>query len=261
MKFFPLLLCSNAFGQRPLSAGYTVPRYRTRHVIKGKFFLVEIDIVNDYKGFETLADLNEMMAEMDASPLTEDSHFKTRYISMMLSWLMESKDHTAFENYGCHCKLNEVAERKPFVGYTKSNSGSKDEIDWFCAQHTTCHQCLTTQMNNWNGVFKSFPLKSSLMSSPNWNTHTQSNPKTTPYRFELGYRGDDRVIRCTGIEFDDQCGENLCQCDKRLAMALARRVDNIKEANNKLDSAQCSINAKQEQFKSCCGTVKTFPFK
>ena len=98
-----------------------------------------------------MVDLNEMMAEMDASPLTEESHFKTRYLSMMLSWLMERKDHTVFENYGCHCKLNEVAERKPFVGHTKSNSGSKDEIDWFCAQHTTCHQCLATQMNNWNG--------------------------------------------------------------------------------------------------------------
>merc|ERR1711935_1081963 len=90
---------------------------------------------------------------MEASALSEDSHFKTRYLSMMLSWLMNSQDHTAFADYGCHCKLADVAERKPFVGYTKSASGSKDEIDWFCAQHTTCHQCLATQMSDWNVFF------------------------------------------------------------------------------------------------------------
>merc|ERR1712021_89076 len=166
---------------------------------------------------------------MEASALSADSHFKTCYLSMMLSWLMNSQDHTAFADYGCHCKLADVAERKPFVGYTKSASGSKDEIDWFCAQHTTCHQCLATQMSD-------------------------CNPKTTPYRFELGYRGDDRVIRCVGVEHDDdQCQENLCQCDRRLAMALARRVNNVKESNKQLDrETQCTINDKQEQFTSCC---------
>ena len=100
-----------------------------------------------------MSDLNQIMKDMQASHLKEDSHFKTRYVSLMLSWLMETKDHESFDQYGCHCDLERVAEAKPFVGYTKSGSGAKDEIDWFCAQHTTCHQCLVNQMDNWNGTF------------------------------------------------------------------------------------------------------------
>ena len=161
MKFLPLLLStSSTIAQRPLPDGYSVARYRTRYVIKGILtFIWKIFFQIIFQGFETLADLNGIMTEMEASALSADSHFKTRYLSMMLSWLMNSQDHTAFADYGCHCKLADVAERKPFVGYTKSASGSKDEIDWFCAQHTTCHQCLATQMSDWN-VF--FTCKSSL---------------------------------------------------------------------------------------------------
>ena len=94
----------------------------------------------------------------------------------------------------------------------------------------------------------------------NWKSRL-SNPKLTPYRFELGYRGDDRVIRCVGAEYGDQCEENLCQCDKRLALALARRVENIKQDYVEYDRSKCNINQRKEAFTQCCGTVKTFPFK
>ena len=63
----------------------------------------------------------------------------------MLSWLTQNQDHSAFENYGCHCNLSTIGQDHPFVGYRKSTSGAKDEIDWFCAQHKTCHHCLAKQ--------------------------------------------------------------------------------------------------------------------
>ena len=32
-----------------------------------------------------------------------------------------------------------------------------------------------------------------------------SDPSQTSYRFELGYRNDERIIRCLGAEYDNQC--------------------------------------------------------
>ena len=42
-------------------------------------------------GFETLEELNQIMTDIEATALTEESHFKTRYFQMMLSWLMDTK--------------------------------------------------------------------------------------------------------------------------------------------------------------------------
>ena len=43
------------------------------------------------EGFESLEELNQVMTDIEATQLTEDSNFKTRYFQMMLSWLMETK--------------------------------------------------------------------------------------------------------------------------------------------------------------------------
>ena len=126
-----------ATAQSPIAMGFSAPRYRTRYVVKG---------------YESLEDLNQIMTDIEAPILKDTMHFKTQYMSIMLSWLMNDNNHSIFENYGCHCDLATIFENKPFVGYTKSNSGAKDEIDWFCAQHKTCHACLDLQSNsNWNG--------------------------------------------------------------------------------------------------------------
>ena len=100
---------------------------------------------HQFTGYETLEELNEIMKVNEAPLLTDEMHFKTQYVSIMLSWLTQNQDHSAFENYGCHCNLSTIGQEHPFVGYRKSTSGAKDEIDWFCAQHKTCHNCLAKQ--------------------------------------------------------------------------------------------------------------------
>jgi len=121
------------------------------------------------------------MTNIEAPLLNEDSHFKSNYVSIMLSWIMNENDHSLFQNYGCHCNLDNISKPKPFVGYSKSDTGAKDEIDWFCAQHTTCQACLD-------------------------KVDAACDPNTTRYRFELGYRNDEKIIRCTGLEINsNQC--------------------------------------------------------
>lgn len=92
MKICSFLLSGLVSGQRPIPDGYQVARYRTRYLIKGTVdcFFFKL-IVYFYPGFESLEELNQIMTDIEATALTEDSHFKTRYFQMMLSWLMESK--------------------------------------------------------------------------------------------------------------------------------------------------------------------------
>ena len=133
------------------------------------------------RGYESLDELNQIMTNIEAPLLNEEMHFKTKYVSIMLSWIMNDLDHSIFTDYGCHCNLNSISRPKPFVGYAKSDTGAKDEIDWFCAQHSTCQACLD-------------------------KADTSCDPHMTGYRFELGYRNDEKIIRCTGLEINgNQC--------------------------------------------------------
>ena len=145
-----------ASAQNPLTMQYRVERYQTQHRISGransKFTI--LTFFHQFTGYETLEELNEIMKVNEAPLLTDEMHFKTQYVSIMLSWLTQNQDHSAFENYGCHCNLSTIGQEHPFVGYRKSTSGAKDEIDWFCAQHKTCHNCLAKQTTTpCNGFF------------------------------------------------------------------------------------------------------------
>ena len=93
-----------------------------------------------------------------------------------------------FVHYGCYCWINGLADGVIGGGKTK------DVVDHHCKELYRCYKCVTADYN--------------------------ANYTDVSYVVDFGRKNNERNLDCTVNSKQDS--ENICECDKRFAMNIAK---------------------------------------
>jgi len=120
---------------------------------------------------------------------------KIRQLKVLVSAMMSPKIHQEpsitgsgygrYTNYGCHC----MPEHDGVEGFGQP----LDKIDETCKQLSVCYSCLA-------------------------HKYSDCDPKETGYAFSINH--NTKEIDCSMN--DNQCRRDVCECDKRLAIDIAK---------------------------------------